>query len=58
MENSEIALYICMKMIIIMEMVNVVDSRKTLSPKDSHVLLLRPWEYVMWHGKETLQRCW
>ena len=41
MEKNEIAIYICMKMIIIMEMVNVVDSRKTLSPKDSHVLLLR-----------------
>lgn len=41
MENNEIAVYICMKMIIIMGMVNVVDSRKTLSPKESHVLMLR-----------------
>ena len=28
-------------MIIIMEMVNVIDSRKTVPLKDSHVLLLR-----------------
>ena len=41
MENNQIAVYVCMKMTIIMEMVNVVDTRKTVPPKDSHVLLLR-----------------
>lgn len=33
MENNQIAVYVCMKMTIIMEMVNVVDTRKTVLPK-------------------------